>query len=90
MNLIVKKRVLRPSTRLASSKSYKINTEKVSENDILHVEISHETNPEIVLFKYEFSGSDVANRNSIHFKAEQKDEGWIITWSGASPVRRLI
>lgn len=81
---------MRPSTRLESSTSYKINTESISSEDTLYVEIYYEKDIYTILFKYEFSGKDLVNKKSIHFKALKSETSWIITWSGANPVRQLI
>lgn len=42
---IVRNRTIRPSTRLEESKSYKVDTGKVSRDDILVVNIGHESEP---------------------------------------------
>lgn len=86
MPIVVRNRTLRPSTRKPSS-SYKINTERVGASDTLRIEIDHEDNPEHLLFVFEIPGSEVAYKDSIHFKATGRGTDWNITWSGANPRR---
>ena len=83
MTEIVRNRTIRPSTRLESS-PYKIDTKRVSSNDILLVNISHETRP----FKktYRFTGKDLKDKNSIHFSVHESSSRIDIIWSGASPI----
>lgn len=77
---IIRKRLIRPSTRDPKSTTYKIDVKKVSDSDILVVEIRHESNPSI-FFTYTFDGKDLKRKNSIHFD-------WIddsIIWKDATP-----
>lgn len=66
MAKIYRTRTLRPSTRLTTSVSYKINTESVGENDDLDITIYNELG-EIVEHRV-ISGVVVAGRRSIHFR----------------------
>lgn len=63
---IIRRRVIRPSSRKATSGSYKVDTKNVHAGDTLVVIIGHESNP---AFKreYRFKGADLAEANSIHF-----------------------
>ena len=79
MTELVRTRTIRPSTRLESSTSYKIDTSKVGVNDKLVVKIYHET--ENFEKTYEFTGYKVAKRNSIHFKVVNND----IVWTTVTP-----
>lgn len=81
---IKRNRIIRPSTRNESSKSYKVTTRNVTSDDILIVNVSHESKP----FKksFRFKGRDVANRKSISFRVNDHGSGFDITWSGASPI----
>ncbi len=81
---IHRNRTIRPSSRLETSKSYKINTEGVSSGDILVVNIDHESQS----FKktYRFKGADIANRNSISFRVTDYGTHIDISWTGASPL----
>ena len=40
---VIKNRTIRPSSRLETSRNYKVDTKKISGNDILIVNINHET-----------------------------------------------
>ncbi|HHH54884.1 MAG TPA: hypothetical protein ENK91_14570, partial [Bacteroidetes bacterium] len=81
---IIRNRTIRPSSRLEKSKNYKIDTKKVSANDILIVNISHESNP---FFRtYKFNGNDIAKKNSISFKVNDFETSLDINWSGAKPI----
>ena len=81
---IVKNRTIRPSTRLETSNRYKIDTKNVSKDDILIVNIDHET--EQFNRTYRFNGTDVADRNSIHFEVSFIGSDIHIRWSGAIPI----
>jgi hypothetical protein len=84
MSEIVKNRTIRPSTRLESSKSYKINTERVAAGDSLVVNIDHEDSR--FSKSYRFMGVDVANKDSIHFRVSHPNGEVSISWSGAQPA----
>jgi hypothetical protein len=81
---IIKNRIIRPSSRLKISKNYKIHTKKVSKNDTLIVNIKHESKP--FHRTYQFKGSDLDGRRSIHYKVI-KDDGTdvVIEWIKVSP-----
>jgi hypoxanthine-DNA glycosylase len=81
---IIRNRTIRPSTRLEKSKSYKIDTKTISKGDILVVNIDHETKP--FRASYKFSGSDVAHKDSISFRAYDYGTTINISWSGATPI----
>ncbi|MGV8945509.1 MAG: DNA-deoxyinosine glycosylase [Lutibacter sp.] len=81
---ITRNRTIRPSTRLEKSKSYKINTKTVSRDDILVVNINHETKP--FRKSYKFKGSDVAQKDSISFRVNDFETSIDISWSGATPI----
>ena len=81
---IIRNRTIRPSTRLEKSKSYKIDTKKVSHNDILIVNIDHETKP----FRktYRFKGSEVAHKDSISFRVNDFGTSIDVSWGGVIPI----
>ncbi len=84
MTEIIRNRTIRPSSRLEKSKSYKIDTKKVSADDILIVNINHESDS---FFRtYKFNGSDVAKKNSISFRVNDFRTSIDISWSGAEPI----
>ncbi|HOI26860.1 MAG TPA: hypothetical protein PLN63_07065 [Paludibacteraceae bacterium] len=85
---ITKNRTLRPSSRDPKS-PYKVNTENVTENDVLIVNIDHESKSDFHK-TYVFKGSDVAMRNSIHFDAYETATGIKIEWKGSvSPIKEI-
>ena len=63
---IIRNRTIRPSSRIEKSKNYKIDTKQVSHNDILIVNIDHESKD--FSKTYEFNGVDVENKDSISFR----------------------
>lgn len=79
MSKVYRNRTIRPSSRLESSVSYKINTEKVTANDTLIVTINHESKN--FTKEFTFSGYKIANRSSIHFKYTNGE----IIWSAVQP-----
>jgi len=81
---IIRNRTIRPSTRDVDSKSYKIDTKAVSPADTLTVNINHESTS--FFESYKFSGSSVANKNSISFRVNDYGNRIDITWSGANPI----
>ena len=84
MTEIIRNRTIRPSSRLEKSKSYKIDTKKVSSDDILIVNIDHESDS---FFRtYKFNGSAVAKKNSISFRVHDFGTSIDISWSGAEPI----
>ncbi len=84
MSEIIRNRTIRPSSRLEKSKSYKIDTKKVSVKDILIVNIDHES--ESFFKTYKFNGSDIAEKNSISFRVYDYGTSIDISWSGAQPI----
>jgi len=85
MAKIVRNRIIRPSSRATSSKSYKIDTKAVGLLDILQVNIEHES--DAFSKSYWFKGEDVANRDSISFRVSDFGTRIDISWSGAQPFR---
>src|SRR5688500_149643 len=88
MSELIRNRTIRPSSRLASSRSYKIDTKNVSRGDILIVNIDHETKS----FKrtFRFNGADVALKDSISFRVTDYGNSIDINWSGAHPIYKDI
>ncbi len=86
MSEIIRNRIIRPSTRLERSKSYKIDTKNVSSSDKLIVNINHESKS----FKetYTFSGADISYKDSISFRVVDYGDRIDISWSGANPVSK--
>jgi hypoxanthine-DNA glycosylase len=84
MDEIIRNRTIRPSSRLETSKSYKINTKAVTARDILIVNIDHESKS--FRATYKFHGKDVAHKDSISFRVNDYSSRIDITWSGAMPI----
>lgn len=80
MAKILRNRVIRPSTRLQTSKSYKIDTKNVLSNDILEVYITHESDENFHKV-FIFQGSEIAHRNSISFRVYEYGNIIDILWS---------
>jgi hypothetical protein len=87
MATIEKNRVIRPSTRKASSR-YRVHCDKVGAADTLRINITHESDPS-VHFNYEVEGREIANLNSLHFDATFVNGRWQITWQQKVNIRRI-
>lgn len=83
MPTIIQHRTIRPSTRLAQSKSYKIDTKPVGAGDTLIVQIDHE--PKAFGESYTFDGIDVKDKDSISFRVHDEGTYIDISWSGVQP-----
>ncbi|WP_293298404.1 hypothetical protein [Pedobacter sp. UBA4863] len=81
---IIRNRVIRPSSRQEQSKNYKIDTTKVCADDILIVNITHESKP--FARTYKFKGDGIVHENIIHFIVTNPNTSINISWSGAEPV----
>lgn len=81
---IIRNRTIRPSSRLQSSKSYKIDTKQVYRGDVLIVNIYHESKP--FHRTYKFNGADVTSKDSISFRVNDYGTSIEINWSGAKPI----
>lgn len=79
-------RQISPSTRLATSTSYKVDVRGIRADEMLTVTITH---AEILSFKeiYEFDGRFLQERNSIHFKWDGKKVIWL---GGIKPINKSI
>lgn len=84
MTELTRNRTIRPSSRLESS-TYKIDTKAVGANDVLVVNINHESKAFEKSFR--FSGKDLATKNSIHFSVIESGSTIEINWSGARPIK---
>ena len=83
MSRIIRNRTIRPSSRLRSSISYKVDTKKVTLQDTLIVRITHETKS--FSESYIFEGKNIVNKNSIHFRVFETENKIEIKWSGITP-----
>jgi len=84
MRIISRTRILRSSTRRPEL-PYRVDTEDVAGGDILQLTICHESNPETPIAVFEFRGSDLGGKRSIHFTASKVKGLWEIMFSGVSP-----
>ena len=81
---IIRNRTIRPSTRLASSVNYRVHIEGVRPNDILAVNITHESKPFHKTFR--FRGSDVVRKKSLGFKVYDDGTNITINWTSTQPI----
>ncbi len=86
MSEIIRNRTIRPSTRLETSRNYRVDVKAVEKGDVLIVNIDHESKPYHKTFS--FAGKDVAMKNSISFRVEDIGKRIEIMWSGAKPINR--
>ncbi len=89
MATIERTRTLRPSTRQRTS-PYKVDTKRVGRPDSLRLTIFTEEKPMCAIGVFEFAGSDLASRDSIHFSAEEHQKKWRIKFTGAQPGSYLL
>lgn len=82
---VVVNRTIRPSSRGAKSKTYKVDTSSVTLADTLRVNIDHESKP--YKRSFWFNGRDVAGRQSISFSVIETGDEINISWTGARPSR---
>lgn len=83
--IIIRNRTIRPSTRGLNSKNYKVDTKSVKADDVLIVNINHESNP--FTGTYKFKGLDVVNKDSIHFEVREDEKSIEINWHNIKPIR---
>jgi len=79
MKILKKSRTLRPSSRLPDS-PYRVKLENTDNFDILELTIIDEKNPISYLAVFEFQSEELRGRNSIHFRAEQKEDKWKLSF----------
>ncbi len=84
MKEIIRNRTIQPSSRLETSKSYKVDTKLVSNKDILIVNISHESKS--LIKTYKFKGDHLTKKNSISFRVNDYRTSFDIIWSGVRPI----
>lgn len=87
MSKIIRRRTIRPSTRLDSSKNYRIQVEGISSGDTVIVEIDHESKP----FKkaYTFKGSDIIKKSSLSFTPVDYGTHIEIIWRSTQPISEV-
>ena len=86
---IIRTRTLRHSSRQESSR-YKIDTRKVSKDDVLIIEIYHENKANELLFKYRVFGKDLSDKNQIHFSANETNDNIEIFWHTEIKIENIF
>jgi|GEM_PF-6479386 len=80
-------RTIRPSSRLETSKNYKIDTKVVLSRDTLTVNIDHKSKS--LKKSFYFKGSDVDNRSITSFRVSNWEIHINISWSGVQPIETI-
>lgn len=89
MSIVSRTRTLRPMTRLDTS-PYKVDVKGVSSSDTLVLTILAEDQERRLVAQFEFNGSVLARRNSIHFSASHRDARWRISFIGVQPAAVIL
>ncbi|MCR8560919.1 hypothetical protein KXD93_24895 [Mucilaginibacter sp. BJC16-A38] len=84
MNEIIKRRTIRPSTRLKTSEFYRVDINKITASDTLIVNVTHESKPFQKTFK--FKGSEVIKKKSLGFKVVDNGEHIHLNWTSTQPI----
>ena len=85
MSIVSRTRTLRSTTRFDTS-PYKVDVKGVSSSDTLVLTILAEDQERRLIAQFEFSGSALARRSSIHFNALRRDARWRISFIGVQPA----
>lgn len=86
MSEILRTRTIRPSSRKATSLSYKVDVKKVLASDTLVVMVNHESKP--FNKTYYFKGEDLASKKSISFRVYDYGTHIELTFSSARPYKQ--
>lgn len=81
---IIRKRTIRPSTRLAASVNYRVHINGITASDSLIVIVNHETKSYQKIFK--FNGKDVLQKKSLGFKVFDDGKEIRINWISTQPI----
>lgn len=84
MSEIIRNRTIHPSTRLATSVNYRVHLNGLSPNDILVVNIRHESRPWTKTFR--FKGREVLKKKSLGFKVSEEGNRIHIHWISTQPI----
>jgi hypothetical protein len=87
--VIDRTRTLRTGSRLASS-PYKVDTKAVSYADTLRLTIFIDGGRKRKLGEVEFRGSDLARKDSFHFRVESDKAKWRVSFIGAQPITIVL
>ena len=81
---IIRRRTIRPSTRLDTSVNYRVHIENITASDTLVVIVNHESKSFQKTFK--FSGREVIKKKSLGFKVTDDGKNIQINWTSTQPV----
>jgi hypothetical protein len=81
---IVRKRIIRPSTRKEMSFNYRVDIKGINPDDTLIVELAHESKP--FQKKFKFRGRDVLQKKSLSFKVNEVGANIAIQWFSTQPI----
>lgn len=81
---IIRRRTIRPSTRLDTSVNYRVHIDNITAADTLIVVIDHESKPFQKTFK--FSGREVIKKKSLGFKVTDDGKNIQINWTSTQPI----
>jgi len=79
MLIIERNRTIRPSTRESSSK-YRVNLENVQTNDIIRINIDHETKP--FQESYTIAAKSLMGKKNLYFNVQENGKDISIVWAG--------
>lgn len=79
MPIVERNRTIKPSSRESTSK-YRVNLENVQVDDIIHINIDHESKP----FKesYVIKAKDLNGKKSLYFTTEENGDSIKVIWTG--------
>ena len=86
MPTVERNRTIRPSSRQSTSK-YRVNLEKIQNNDVIHIHIDHESKT----FKesYTTKAKDLLGKKSLYFNVEENGNNIRIRWAGKAVPTKL-
>ena len=84
MEEIIRRRTIRPSTRLKTSEFYRVSIVGITAADLLVVVVNHESKP--FNKTYKFKGSDVIKKKSLGFKVIDEEGNIHINWISTQPI----
>ena len=77
--ILIKKRVLRISTRKPNS-PYRVKIGEIDKSKVLHIYLFTEEESEFPYEVYEIDSKDILYRSDIYFKAIKDGNKWKIKW----------
>jgi hypothetical protein len=84
MSEIIRRRTIRPSTRLETSVNYRVSITNITASDILVVHVNHESKS----FRktYRFWGRDILKMKSLSFRVQDEGKRIKIIWASTQPI----